>query len=183
MKTACALLVIIAVSGTCLAQLPCQPTDDELADLRAQLAAEQARSELLQQQVAALKKVTIVQAGKIAALQESQAELAGMLARAQRVVDNREPMDEENLAPLPPMLNGLILDKRKNFVEISLGSDDGLRSGHTLDVIREGVRGRIIVRRTDPDRAIGEIIPEFQKLPIGKGDRVTPHRDSQRVQE
>ena len=91
--------------------------------------------------------------------------------------ETRPPRD---LRALSPMLSGSILRIRKNFVEISIGSDDGLEVGHLLDVHREGERGRIVIRRTDPYVAVGEIIPESAKLPIRQGDFVTPHWESQR---
>lgn len=74
-------------------------------------------------------------------------------------------------ASLP--VDGVVLVVRKDLVEISIGSDDGLRKGHRLDVYRESTYlGRVAVRRTAPDRAVAEIIPAFHKGQIRKGDVV-----------
>jgi hypothetical protein len=60
------------------------------------------------------------------------------------------------------------------LIEVSLGSDEGLRRGHKLDVYRltGGYLGRAEVVDTNPDRAVARIIPEFRQGIIRKGDRV-----------
>ena len=74
---------------------------------------------------------------------------------------------------IPPAVAGVVTAVSKNLVEISLGSDDGIRDGHQLDVFNNtNFLGRIKIRRTAPNRAGGEIIPEYSKGEIKKGDRV-----------
>lgn len=75
---------------------------------------------------------------------------------------------------LPPKVDGVVVDvSERNHVEISLGSDDGIKVGHQLDVYRQGTYlGRIIILETWPDRAVGEILPGFSRGKIRKGDRV-----------
>ena len=91
----------------------------------------------------------------------------------QKVLRANDLSEFEDVDGIPPALDGLVLDVRKNFMEISLGSDDGLKVGHQLEVFKDRTyKGRIIVRRTDPDRAVAEIIPELRKGEIQKGDFV-----------
>lgn len=61
-----------------------------------------------------------------------------------------------------------------NLVEISIGSDDGIRKGHKLEVMRAGgvYVGRIEVQQTTPDRAVCRVIPEMLRSPMQRGDRV-----------
>ena len=62
----------------------------------------------------------------------------------------------------------------KDLVEISIGADDGLKVGHALDVYRGNqYLGRIVIKKTSPDRAVGQIIKELQRGQIKRGDRVT----------
>ena len=62
----------------------------------------------------------------------------------------------------------------KDLIEISLGADDGLKEGHTLDVYRGNTYlGRVVIRRTAPDRSVGQIMKELQRGQIRKGDHVT----------
>ncbi|HEY1599019.1 MAG TPA: hypothetical protein VGG64_05425 [Pirellulales bacterium] len=73
-----------------------------------------------------------------------------------------------------PTLDGLVLASNKDgLVEISLGSDDGLERGHTLEVFR-GSRylGRIEVFQTSPDKSVAKVLREFRKGPIEKDDHV-----------
>jgi len=49
----------------------------------------------------------------------------------------------------------------------------GLREGHKLEVFRgNAYLGRVVIRRTEPDRAVAEIDPAYRKGSIRKGDRV-----------
>ncbi len=78
----------------------------------------------------------------------------------------------------PPALNGKVLSVNgAGLIEISVGSDDGLKKGHRLEVIRGGAAGqtylgRVEVVETVPERSVCKIIPEFQKGAIQKGDYV-----------
>jgi hypothetical protein len=61
-----------------------------------------------------------------------------------------------------------------DLIEISLGSDDGLKAGHTLQVYRGNqYLGQVTVRSTGPDRAVAQIVKELQRGPIRKDDNVT----------
>jgi hypothetical protein len=66
------------------------------------------------------------------------------------------------------------------FVEISLGSDDGLLVGHRLDVYRQSMYlGKIEVVQTLSDKAACKVLPEFRKGIIQANDRVSTGLKSQ----
>ena len=76
-------------------------------------------------------------------------------------------------------VDGLVLAVRNTgLIEVSIGTDDGLRSGHTLEVYRvaDGLAGtylgKVEVTQLEPDKAACKILPEFRKGAIQKGDRV-----------
>jgi hypothetical protein len=73
-----------------------------------------------------------------------------------------------------PAVNGLVLEVASNgLVEVSLGRDDGMREGFTLDVHRSGqYLGRLKVKRVADDKSVAEILTGFQRGYIRKGDRV-----------
>ena len=63
------------------------------------------------------------------------------------------------------------------LIEISLGSDAGLRKGHQLQVYRiNGGQsiyvGRVEVVKTDPSKSVCKIDPKFQNSNIMVNDRV-----------
>lgn len=88
-------------------------------------------------------------------------------------LDEFEPVDG-----LPPRVDGKILALgARGLVEISIGSDDGIRKGNILEVFRprgdnSKYLGRIEIVSTEPDRAVGKTIPEFRKATFQKEDRV-----------
>jgi vacuolar-type H+-ATPase subunit I/STV1 len=83
-------------------------------------------------------------------------------------------------------IEGVILkvDPQGKFVEISIGSDDGLRKQHRLQVFRVKPQGKFVgtieIVGTDPDRSAARILPEFKQDTIQEGDlvaaRITQNR-------
>jgi hypothetical protein len=61
-----------------------------------------------------------------------------------------------------------------DLIEVSIGSDDGLKPGHVMQVYRGNTYlGQITIRTTGPDRAVGQIDKRYQRGKIQKGDNVT----------
>lgn len=75
---------------------------------------------------------------------------------------------------IPPKVDGIVVSiGEKNLIEISIGADDGIQIGNKLDVYRDNAYlGKVVILKTAPDRAVAEIIPEFRRGTIRKGDRV-----------
>ena len=101
-----------------------------------------------------------------ATLYQAKAETAGaaLLAAGIKDYDDVPPTD----------LKGEILAVNSSQqVVVSVGRDDGLRAGHTLEVYRGGqYLGRIEIKRTEDDKAIGQILTSFRKGYIQAGDKV-----------
>jgi flagellar biosynthesis chaperone FliJ len=58
-------------------------------------------------------------------------------------------------------------------VVMNLGSDDGLRIGHTMEVVRANkYLGRLEIVRVEPELAVGRVLPDYRQGPIQKGDSV-----------
>ncbi len=74
----------------------------------------------------------------------------------------------------PPRVDGIVLARGGDgLIEISIGSDDGLRKGHQLEVFRrDRYLGRIEVIKIAPDKSVAKIIPQFRKGSIQESDRV-----------
>lgn len=108
-------------------------------------------------------------------LKEREQQLVSTTARMQRVLtahgmDQYTPVDG-----IPPKLDAVVTAVNdNNMVEISVGADDGIRPGNTLDVFNgDTYLGRIIIKQTAPDRAVGEILREYRRGLIKKGDYVS----------
>ncbi|MBI1313141.1 hypothetical protein GC176_17765 [bacterium] len=89
---------------------------------------------------------------------------------------------DRNLAPLP-LVQGEVLKTEKarrggrEYVEISIGSDDGLTEGSTLYVYRTGDRaqylGEIRLELVHPDKAVGIVVEKAKNGVIERKDYVT----------
>lgn len=112
--------------------------------------------------------------GEVTRLTERGLQLAQQLASANLVLDRHGLNKDMPVDDIPPMLRGKVLAiNRDNMIEVSLGTDDGLRVGHTLEVFRGSkYLGRVEVLHTTTDRAVGKIVPGFRKGIIQKDDDV-----------
>lgn len=94
-----------------------------------------------------------------------------------------DPKDYENLVAVepPPTVTGRVLDTRVSdtsgveFVEVSLGSDDGFQKGHELYLYRgSDYLGKVKLTNIYPDRAVGTVVQRVRNGTVQKGDNVTP---------
>ncbi len=81
---------------------------------------------------------------------------------------------DESGVEAPADLHGKVLEvSSKDLVEISIGSDDGLKIGNRLEVFRGShYLGKIEVLKLEVDRAVGKDLQEYKRGPIQKGDEV-----------
>jgi HAMP domain-containing protein len=108
-------------------------------------------------------------------LEQRNQQLTKEVAESARVLERYGLNRHTPLHGVPPKLDGEIkMVRGTDLVELSLGSDDGLRVGHKLDVYRSGgaYLGRVEVMYTDPDDSVARIVPEFRQGIIRKGDFV-----------
>ena len=90
------------------------------------------------------------------------------------------PAVASRLGAPPPKVDGRVRAATADgLVEVSLGSDDGLMRGHTLEVFRDGATpsatkylGRIEILSTKADVAVGKVMPQYRRGNIEKDDRV-----------
>jgi hypothetical protein len=114
--------------------------------------------------------------GQLADLKKRNEQLAGDYSKAFHWLKVLRPdlSIEDKINVEPPLLRGRILDIDKDDrAEVSLGSDDGLRQGHTLEIYRgDKYLGRMRIEEAKPHEAIGLILKEFKQETIRKGDQV-----------
>jgi hypothetical protein len=73
-----------------------------------------------------------------------------------------------------PTVDGVVTAVADNSIEVSLGGDDGLQTGHQIEVYRnDEYLGRAVVKSVKPDRAIAVIVREYARGIIQRGDKVT----------
>ena len=112
--------------------------------------------------------------GKLVLLDERKQQLIEQVAQQKNVMNKFGLTVNTLTEKIAPTVDGVVLAvSDKGLIEISIGKDDGLVADHTLEVFRENqYLGKVIVRQVNANRAVAEIMPEFKKGPIRKGDRV-----------
>ena len=79
----------------------------------------------------------------------------------------------------PPKVDGIVTSVLESgLIQISLGSDHGLRKGHILQISRIGgvqpvYVGRVEVVKTDPSASVCKIDPKYQQSNVMVNDRVS----------
>lgn len=142
------------------------------------------------------------QLGKVRTLEDTlfakDISIASMQDRQQRMIDqvgqyrkmiialngSLNPEDYKDLLTVtepPPVVKGQVLATRVSatsgteFVEVSLGSDDGFKKGDQLYVYRGGdFLGTIEITSAYPDNSVGRVTQRNRNGTIQKGDNVTP---------
>ena len=106
-------------------------------------------------------------------LKEVQNQLINQVGRMSNVLSKNGLTEFSAVTAIPPVIDGVVTNVRSDIIQISIGWDDGLRKDHQLDVFRgKSYLGRIKIRETRPNSAVGEIIPAYRKGIIKQGDRV-----------
>ena len=143
--------------------------------LRDQIRKEQQERDELFSQVLALTDQMNKLRGFKNQLEDRNEQLMAQVTRFEEVtrakgIDINDPLDGA-----PPERNGNILqiDRPTSLVLVSIGYDEGLREGHFLEVTRGGrYVGKLKVRKTETDRAVAEIMPDYSDGILREGDRV-----------
>jgi uncharacterized phage infection (PIP) family protein YhgE len=133
-------------------------SDKLRAEIREAMAV---RDKLFAQVVELTDKMHQLQ-GAMKVLKERNAQLLAQLSKAKSAVDEQIQVEG--------VVTALGQD---GLLEVSIGSDDGVRVGTKLDVIRGGMYiGRVQVLKTDPDRAVAQSIPDLMNGQPKIRDRV-----------
>lgn len=108
-------------------------------------------------------------------LEERNVQLMAQVTRFEEVVASKGIDINTPLDGAPPERNGKILqvDRPRRLTLVSIGYDEGLREGHFLEVTRSGrYIGKLKIRKTEPDRAVAEILEDYSEGVIQENDRV-----------
>jgi Skp family chaperone for outer membrane proteins len=111
-------------------------------------------------------------------LQDRMRDLAKDLAIAREALRWFHINEKSDYKGNPPDVDGRVLAVQgSGLIEISIGSDSGLRKGHRLKIVRYGdggssYVGEVEVVETTPDKSVCRIDPKFQNSDVRSGDRV-----------
>jgi hypothetical protein len=111
---------------------------------------------------------------KLTQLQERRDQLLAQVAYQKMTLEQNGIDPDVVPVSLEKPVDGVVTAvSDKNLIEISIGLDDGIREGVSLEAFRNNkYLGKVIVRKVTANRSVAEIDPRFLKDPIRKGDRV-----------
>jgi hypothetical protein len=142
--------------------------------LQAQVKAQQDKVDAQVEKSAELSAELAQSQAQLTIAEERKAQLEKQVANA-RILLNQSGL---NIDSLPkdrvPTLDGDVIAVAAGSIQVSLGSDDGLQVGHTLEVYRGGEYiGRAVVKTVMPDQAVAEIVKAYARGVVQRGDKVT----------
>lgn len=147
----------------------------EVEGLREEIRdAQQERDEKVETVVALTDKVNSTN-GQARQLAERRGQLLAQVTQLKQVMDAHGIRLTESPDLQAPPVDGFVTAVgSKDLVEISLGSDDGMRRGHRLEVYRDNkYLGSVVIKDTRPDRSVASIVANIRKGTIKVNDRVT----------
>ena len=112
-------------------------------------------------------------------LEQRRGELEAILVGRGISTDPNESTNAAAIVQNAPTVEGLVLkvDPDGKFVQLSIGSDDGLRRGHRLQVFRVKPQGKFVatieITEVDPDQSVARVIPNLKQANIQEGDLVS----------
>ena len=146
------------------------------------IAAQQAADQSFTATVAATSRLHDSEV-KLASATETLGDLTEQVAGMSAVMRNEGLDPATRVGDSKPRVDGYISSVRRQAgsetIELTIGSDDGIKRGHTVEVYRTTDQlgqskwlGRAVVLSTDGDRSYARILPELKKGRIQEGDRV-----------
>jgi hypothetical protein len=152
---------------------------NEVQKLRSEIAAEQKETdEQIKKATDFADKLSIAN-GVLANLQERNTQLTLDVSKAKMILKGQGmSIDDPADASTMPVA-GIITAVSHSKVELSIGTDDGVRVGQELDIYRgDKYVGKVRVIDVKADTAVASILTEFQQYPIQKGDNVGSNMQS-----
>lgn len=158
-----------------------QANNDRLAaeatGLRQQIRTEQqARDRDFQTTLTATEQLHQV-TGEYESARERSEQLTKQVAGMTTVMreNGLDPATDPNA--VVPAVDGVVSQIRRSggsqLVEVTIGADDGLKKGNTVEVFRGSkYLGRLEILQTSPDKSVGRMDRRFQQGQIQEGDRV-----------
>jgi peptidoglycan hydrolase CwlO-like protein len=147
---------------------------EEVTKLRESIAENQrARDEAFAKTLEATTQLHVT-AGQLATIRERYDQIIQQLAKATSALrEGGINPDADVVVQARGKITATSRSDGKQLIEITIGSDDGVRPQQTVEIFRgERYLGRATILKSDPDRAVGQVIREFQQGQIQEGDDV-----------
>ena len=124
--------------------------------------------------VANLTNETYELKSQIRLLETQKGDINAKLSKSTRVLKNNGLTMTDLTDHIVPKLDGVVSKVGDGFFAVKLGTDDGIRINHVMDIYRlNRFIGKGTVVRTAEDLCVLQIQPDFMKDSVREGDHVT----------
>ncbi len=148
--------------------------DAEVAKLADQVRQQQVKVDAQVEESAKISANLSQVQSQLVMAEERKAQLERQMVNARRLLEQNGLTVDSLPRDQVPKIEGNVMAVAAGSIQVSLGSDDGLQVGHTLEVYREGEYiGRAVVRAVKPDQSVAEIMKEYARGIVQRGDKVT----------
>jgi hypothetical protein len=165
---------IAAVAST---QALNQNLTGEVTKLRTDIKSEQQTRDRLFKQALDATETLHQEAGEYNSARERSEQLTKQVAGMTTVMREKGIDPATEPGSVVPIVEGIVNQVRRTagaqLIEVSIGADDGLKTGNTVEISRGGkYLGRLEIIETSPDKSVGRVDRRFQQGQIQEGDRV-----------
>lgn len=148
--------------------------DKEVADLKA-------RNKTLIEDVAEQRSIIVAMnneqyrlQGAVDEVTEKNAMLASTNAQQARVMTHHGLRITDFTDGIPTKVEGVVTQQKDGFVVISVGTDDGVRDNHEIDIYRgKKYIGRARITNAEHNKSAARLLPEYTRTIVREGDYVT----------
>jgi cell division protein FtsL len=158
-----------------------QKNNEDLSAQVAELSRQKRESELARdaqyaQMLAATEQRNQL-VGQLETATERNIQLTTAVANMTQVMQANGLDPATDVNAVTPMIDGIVSQIRRSggvqYVEVSIGADDGLKAGDKVEVFRGSkYLGRLDIMETSPNKAVGQVNRNFLQGQIQEGDRV-----------
>jgi hypothetical protein len=112
--------------------------------------------------------------GEKRSLETTRDGLAAQNATMSKVLKKNGLTETDLTDHIPPAIEGRVVSVSDNTIALSIGTDDGMRIGHTVDIYRgDRYVGTAQITDADENRSAARIDPNLTRFAVQSGDRVT----------
>jgi hypothetical protein len=149
----------------------------DVNDLRTKIKSEQQTRDRVFKQALDATEALHQAAGEYNRTRERSEQLTKQVAGMTSVMREQGIDPATEPGSVVPNVEGIVNQVRRTagaqLIEVSIGADDGLKTGNTVEISRGGkYLGRLEIIETSPDKSVGRVDRRFQQGQIQEGDRV-----------
>ncbi len=148
--------------------------DKIIANLRTELRTLTEDIAAQREKVVAMTNQIFELEGETRNLESIRNGLAAQNAQLSKVLKKNGLLETDLTDHIPPSIEGRVFAVDNDLIAFSLGTDDGMRVGHTVDIYRKNrYVGTAEVTVAEPNKSAARINRNLTKFAVESGDRVT----------